>query len=263
MGEINTMSQFDGQVVMVTGGASGIGAATCEAFVREGAQVVVATRNPERGEAFTRSLGKNAAFMRLDVTKEDQWGACMDAIADRYSRFDVLVNSAGTSLRTNIENTGLDGWKSVIDTNMTGVFLGCKYAVSTMKVLQSPGAIINIGSLGSLIGSEDSLPYCTSKAGMHIVTKSVARYCALEKLGIRCNSVLPTATDTPMMHRQGSAMGDAERIAKIMAERIPMGRMVEPAEVADVVLFLASPKAAMVTGVGIPVDGGVMTAYQG
>ncbi|HEY8352589.1 MAG TPA: SDR family oxidoreductase, partial [Sphingomonadales bacterium] len=190
---------------------------------------------------------------RLDVSNPAAWDALAAEVLNRFNRFDVLVNGAGIGWAGRFEDMPLDAWNAMVAVNLTGVMLGCQVAVKAMKTAGNGGAIVNISSVGGLVGGEDIVGYCATKGGVTLLTKSVALYCA--KDGIRCNSVHPTYVDTEMLDPVAAAFGSREAMLKGMAAEVPMGRVARPEDVAGAILYLASDDAAMVSGSALLVDG--------
>jgi len=248
-----------GKVVLVTGGASGIGLASAEACAREGAVAIISDLNVASGEAAARRLtdeGCKVEFLQQDATSEADWQRVVDEIVRRHGRLDVLVNNAGIAAIAPLEQETLEGWRRTQAVNMEGVFLGTREAVRVMK--GHGGSIINISSIEGLIG-EPLLPaYNASKGGVRIFSKSAALYCAQEGYGIRVNSVHPGYIMTPLMIDALASMppDQAATLQQDLMQRIPLARPGEPREVAAVVLFLASDESSYVTGAELVVDGG-------
>ena len=239
------------KVAIVTGSASGMGAAIARVFAREGAQVVVADVLEKEGAAVAAEIGPSARFMKLDVTSEENWAAVVAATVRDLGKLDILVNNAGISGNSVTDLYSTEGWHRIISINATGVFLGTKYAVKAM--LGRGGAIVNMSSINGFVASEGAhMAYHASKGGVRMMTKVVAVQHA--KDGIRCNSVHP-GTMPPMRTAIRS------RDPQVRAERmktIPMGRAGEVEEVANAVLFLASDEASYITGTELVVDGGAI-----
>jgi 3(or 17)beta-hydroxysteroid dehydrogenase len=251
----NLMAELSGQVAIVTGGASGIGAASVAALAGAGASVIVADQKPP---------GKDAAgrFVQHDVTSEESWEALLANVLERDGRLDIMVNNAGISGGFDtVEGTTVDHWQRLQTINSEGVFLGCKYAIRGMKTTgpRKPaikGSIVNISSVAGLIGSAGGTPYCATKGAVRLLSKSVALHCAEQKYDIRCNSVHPGGVDTPIFDRLYQRVGHEQAKAMIGATH-PIGRMAEARELADVVLWLASDRSSFVTGAEIVADGGI------
>lgn len=255
--------RFNSQTIVISGGASGIGRAACVAFLREGANVVIADINEELGNAVAKSLGPDCRFVFLDVANEGQWTELVDETVARTGRLDVLVNSAGIGARATFDEWDLEIWTHVLNVNLTGAFLGCKHAFRAMRSLGRGGAIVNVSSVAARWSTEDGAAYSVSKGGLKLLTQSVALSSAHESLGIRCNAVEPTSTDTELLEPMAKELGGRDKLREVMGRKIPMGRMVKPEEVAAAILFLASSDANMITGAGLPVDGGVLAGMIG
>lgn len=244
------MGRLDGKVALVSGGASGIGAAHVRVFALEGAKVVLGDVQVELGEKVAtevRENGGEAFFVELDVTNESSWAAAVAVAVERYGKLTTLVNNAGIFHPGGVEDETMDGWQRMIAVNQTGVWLGMRAAVPEL-VKSGGGAIVNISSLYGLIGSPGNIAYHATKAAVRLMTKSAA----LEyvKKGIRVNAILPGQIDTPILGNL-----TPEQDAAIKAA-IPMGRIGRPEDVARTSLFLCSDDASYITGVELPVDGG-------
>lgn len=251
--------RLTGKVALITGGASGIGKAIAETFVEQGATVVIADIDAERGREVAAALP--AAFEVLDVRDEEAWMRVTTDIVDTHGRLDILVNNAGTGgSGGSIEDAGVDDWDRVMDINGKGVFLGCKYGVAAMKANENPtgGSIVNMSSIAGLVGAPAIPVYSASKGAVRLLTKSVALHCAKKGYGIRCNSVHPSYTDTPMVDRMVDGHHNPERLRQAIEAAAPMGRMGAPTDVAGAVLYLASDDSAFVTGIELTVDGGIV-----
>jgi 3(or 17)beta-hydroxysteroid dehydrogenase len=252
------MNRLEGRVVLITGGASGIGAATAQLMAGEGARVVVADRNAEGARAVARSLAGALATM-LDVTDETSWEAACAEVLERFGALHVLVNSAGISVPATVEEATLEHWRETMAINADGVFLGCKHGVRAIA-RSGGGSIVNVAStLGARPGAA-YVAYSASKAAVLAVTRSTALHCAAQKYGIRCNAVLPGATHTPMVDTYlNNAPDPAALMAQFEAVH-PLGRIGRPEDIARAILYLASDEADWVTGVALPVDGGYLAA---
>ena len=248
--------RFRDKTVFITGGASGIGRATARRMIAEDARVVIADIDEERATALAGELGQKAMAMRLDVSSEPAWEQAMQDTLAWAGRLDVVCNIAGIGRGGNIEETTLDDWNAMISVNLTGTMLGCKHGVRTIASSGGSGAIINMSSIGGLVGPADIAGYNATKGGVTILTKSVALHCAQRGYPIRCVSIHPTYVDSEMLDPVAAAAGVTRRaLTDVMARQVPMGRVASPDDVAAAVMFAASGDAAMISGSGIIVDG--------
>ena len=250
------MSRVQGKRCLVSGAARGIGLAVCERLIEEGAQVMMADVDAASGETQAQRLGEHAVFQPLDVTRDEQWDAALDAIERRWGGVDVLVNNAGIALMGDIESTTPEQWQRTLDVNLSAVMLGTRKAVARMK--GQGGAIVNMASIEGLIGEPLALAYNAAKGGVRLFTKSAAVHCARAGYGIRINCVCPGFIDTEMV--RGAVGGlDAEaagQFQQALMARVPMGRLGQAREIANAVLFVASDEASFMTGADLVVDGG-------
>ena len=255
------MSRVKDKVALITGGASGLGAASAKLLVAEGATVVISDRDQQNGLATAKNLGDQASFQLHDVTSESDWRQVTNTITQQYGQLDVVVNSAGVAIFNDIEATSLEEWRQVHAVNLDGVFLGCKYAVQAMKQDKpNPGgSIINISSVSGLIGGHNLAAYNSSKGGVRLLTKSVALHCARQGYNIRCNSVHPTFIDTPMLQQVINASPDPDKVSNALRRQVPLGRIGRVDDVANMIVYLASDESSFVTGTEMVIDGG-MTA---
>ncbi|HJY82181.1 MAG TPA: SDR family oxidoreductase [Candidatus Binatia bacterium] len=251
-----------GQVAIVTGGGSGQGKATAILFAQEGAKVVVGDIN-DKGAAETASLinrqeGGQAVAVKVNVTKADEVQGMVDTALSHYGRLDILINNAGTTLFKGIEDTTEEDWDRILNTNLKGVFLGCKSAIPAMR-RSGGGSIVNIASVAGLIGMAQHFAYCAAKAGVIHFTKSLALDHGQENIRINC--ICPGGVLTPMLGGVIDVNNPAqiERIAKQHA----LGRIADPEEIARVSLFLCSTDASFMTGAAVTVDGGIAAGRMG
>ncbi|MBM3647813.1 MAG: SDR family oxidoreductase [Alphaproteobacteria bacterium] len=244
--------ELSGRVAIVTGGASGIGAAAAALLSQAGARVVVADL-----QAAKDGMGR---FVQHDVTSEESWQSLLADVSKHEGRLDIMVNNAGTSGGAgSVESTDVETWQRVQAVNSEGVFLGCKYAIDGMKrtAPDKPaprGSIVNLSSVAGLQSGAGSIAYTASKGAVRLLSKSVALYCAEQKLDIRCNSVHPGGVDTPIFDPLWQMVG-RERGKALVGMRHPIGRMAEPREIGEVILWLASDRSSFVTGAEIAADG--------
>ena len=239
-----------GKIALVTGAASGLGAATARRFVEEGAKVCVGDILEPEASAVVEGLGGNAFCQRLDVTDEGSWKAAVEAILGRHGRLDILVNNAGTGPGTTdlFEDSA---WERQIAINTKGPFLGIKAVVPTMQS-QGGGAIVNISSISAKVGMGLHLGYGGSKGAVLGMSKSAAVQFARD--GIRVNAVMPGVM--PPMRNSTVKADPATR--QRMLDAVPLGRMGEVEDIANAVLFLVSDEAKYITGAELPVDGGYL-----
>jgi 3-oxoacyl-[acyl-carrier protein] reductase len=245
---------FAGKVAIVTGGGNGIGAATCRAFARAGASVAVVDRDGGAAERVAREIASNrgsAAAYPLDVTDRTGFSALAADIVAKAGGIDILVNGAGVTLRGYIADMRPEDWERVIAVNLTGAFNGIQAVLPHLKA-RGGGAIVNIASIAGIrISFGGTANYSASKAGLLGLTRHAAYELAPDH--IRVNAVCPGATATAF----GGTMPSAERKAE-RGRKIPLGRMCEPEDIADPILFLAGDGARMITGIALTVDGGLL-----
>ncbi|MFZ4122726.1 MAG: SDR family NAD(P)-dependent oxidoreductase [Caulobacterales bacterium] len=244
------MSQ-DRTIAVVTGAAEGIGAAIARRLARDGALVVVADRKAPEGEALADEI--KGRFFALDVSDEAAW----ERLSAAHPKWDVLINNAGVNPGPEpFEELSFARWRAILSVNLDGAFLGCRQAVRLMGK-SGGGRIVNIGSAAGVRAVGEMAGYCASKAGLHMLTKTVAVYCGRQGLNIRCNAVLPGSVETPMVQRLRSAGGDAAAARARAASLHPIGFVGEPGDIASAVAFLISEEAQFVTGALFSVDGGL------
>jgi 3(or 17)beta-hydroxysteroid dehydrogenase len=250
------MKRVEGKIVIVTGAASGIGLATAKRLAAEGAQVVMTDRERDRGASAAAEIGAHASFLPQDVVSESEWDSVVGETVKRHGRLDVLVNNAGISGNIgDLEDFPLEEWRRVHTVNLESVFLGCRAAVRAMKG-SGGGSIVNISSIAGIIGVPSSPAYSSSKAGVRLLTKSVALHCARRGYAIRCNSVHPSFIATPMVECFVQQGRDPARMQKVVENTAALGRLGQPDEVASMVLYLASDESRFVTGSELVIDGG-------
>ena len=247
-----------GKVALITGGARGMGAAEARIFAREGAKVVIADILVDEGrqvEATINETGGDAVFVRLDVSRQEDWNAAVSVAVERFGKLDVLVNNAGIGIGGAIEDTAVETWDAVMDVNAKGVFLGTKAAAARMRSQGTGGSIINISSISGMIGqTQVNAGYNASKGAVRIFTKSAALQCAAD--GIRVNSIHPGPIQTAMTQ---DGWESAERDGDfVLNDSAPMGRYGKPEEVAYGALYLASDESSYVTGAELVIDGGFL-----
>ena len=250
------MSRLENRVVLISGGASGIGAATGRLIVREGGKAVLADRDEAKGRALAAELGTGSLFVPLDVTDETAWNKAVEVAVDAFGGLHGLLNAAGVGVRNSIEDCSLADYRRVNDVNSLGTFLGCKAAVPVMKQAGG-GSIVNISSVLGLRGASYAMAYCASKGAVRLLTKHVALHCAQMKYNIRCNSVHPGYIDTPMIApRLDQNVGNMTG-RQWLEDLHPLGRLGRPEEVANMILFLLSDESSFSTGSEFVCDGGL------
>ncbi|MEP6817092.1 MAG: 3-oxoacyl-ACP reductase [Marmoricola sp.] len=252
--------RIEGKVAVVTGGCSGIGLATVQRFVDEGAKVVIGDIDDAQGEALVGKLGgaSVATYVRVDVTSKDQVDALVAAARSTYGSVDIAFNNAGISPPedASILDTELDAWRRVQEVNLTSVFLCCKAALPYM-LAQRSGSIINTASFVAVMGAATSqISYSASKGGVLSMTRELGVQFARD--GVRVNALCPGPVNTPLLKELFAT--DAERAARRLVH-VPMGRFGEPEEMANAVLFLASDESSFITAATFLVDGGISSAY--
>lgn len=254
------MGRLENKVAIITGSAEGIGEATAKLFSKEGAKVVVADINEKKGQQVVKDIersGGDAFFCLLDVTKEEQWKSLMDMTIQKYGKLNVIVNNAGISRAKDIESTTLKDWNDIMAVNATGVFLGTKYAIETMKDNGERCSIINRSSIDGQIAEPGLFAYCASKGAVTILTKSAALCCGEKGYKIRVNSVHPGYVHTALTEEEARGYGlePEEYFAKV-GKQHPLGCIGEPDDIAYIDVYLASDESKWTTGAEFVVDGG-------
>lgn len=230
-----------------------MGAATARLFTEQGANVFIVDRDQVAAEQIAAEIGATAIVG--DVTDSAFCDRAVAVAAAEQGRLDVLVNAAGTIVRADSDGTSDDAWHRIMNVNVTGSFFMCRAAIRAMKKSGS-GAIINFGSMWGGAGGKGHVAYCASKGAIHNMTRAMALDHARD--GIRINAVCPGEVDTPMLRAGGRSEPVTDAYLVDMADRaIPIGRLARPDEIAQVVVFLASPAASYMTGAIVPVDAGV------
>jgi 3(or 17)beta-hydroxysteroid dehydrogenase len=249
-----TDGRLGGKTVLISGGASGIGLATAQRALACGAHVAIGDIDVAAGERAAREH-PGLHFVRLDVVSDASWAQAVDDVRTRFRRLDGVVNSAGIFIVGDIERISLDDWHRTMAVNVDGVFLGCRHAVRAMK--SHGGSIVNMSSVSGLVGGHNVVAYNASKGAVRLLTKSVALHCAREGYGIRCNSVHPTFVDTPMYQATLALSRDPEKMRSALTAQVPLGRVAQPREIADAIVYLLSDESAFVTGSELVIDGGL------
>ncbi len=240
--------RFENKVVMVTGGAAGIGRVTAENFAGEGARIAICDVNPEAGAAAAKALGPEASFEQVDVASSTAVSSWVEGVFDKYGQIDVLINNAGITRDGLIMRMKEEDWDAVISVNLKSAF-NCIKSVSKIMVKQRSGRIINLASVVGVMGNVGQANYVASKAGMIGLTKTVAK--ELGARGITVNAVAPGFIETDMT----AVLSDKAKA--FMLSMVPLQRAGTPQDVADAITFLASDQAAYITGQVVHVTGGM------
>lgn len=248
--KMTAMGRVSGKVVIVTGAASGLGAADARKLASEGATVILTDINKAEGERISSEI-EGSIFMEHDVRDEERWKAIISETMARFGRLDVLVNNAGLVMFTSIEDTPVEQYRFVNAVMSEGTFLGCKQAIPAMRE-SGGGSIINVSSVAALKGVGEIASYTAAKGAIRALTRSVAVHCQEKKYGIRCNVILPGAHDTPMTASAIRTLSDSES-ALDQVRHHGQGR---PEDVANLVTFLASDESRQINGAEIVIDNG-------
>jgi meso-butanediol dehydrogenase / (S,S)-butanediol dehydrogenase / diacetyl reductase len=252
-----------GKVAVVTGGGSGLGAATARRLASEGAHVIVADIDDDRAESVERAIaneGNDVESSVVDVTHEGEVAAMFEAIVEQHGRVDVLVCSAAVETRANVVDTTDAVWRHVLDVNLKGPFLCMKYGIPPM-VGAGGGSVILLGSILGAIGSPGYAAYCASKGALVNLAKQAAVEHAPD--GIRVNVVSPSACETGLFLEMVSRAPDPDAIKQMVADRTPMGRLGTEEDVVATIMFLVGDGASYISGTTIPLDGGLASRRGG
>jgi 3(or 17)beta-hydroxysteroid dehydrogenase len=238
------MARLQDKIVLITGAAGAIGLAVAAAVTREGGRAIA-----------TDLAGRPGIDHALDVTAEDSWRSVLAEVDRVHGRLDGLVNAAGIAFLGSIEDTDFATWRRVLAVNLDGTFLGCKHALALLK--QGGGAIVNLSSISGIVGGHNLAAYNASKGGVRLLTKSVALHGARQKPPVRCNSVHPAFLEGPMVDDILAQTGRPDIARGQLARDIPLGRLGEPSEVAELCVYLLSDESRFVTGAEFVIDGGL------
>lgn len=251
-------NRFNNKVVIVTGGASGIGLETAHQFAEEGAITIIVDCNlKKKAEVMAAFEDRNqeCIYYHADVANQDDVKTLVNMIIERYGKIDILFNNAGIEISGDLINFTEEHYQQLMDVNVKSVFLCSKYVLPHM-MNGSSGVIINMASVASFLAWKDDAVYSASKAAVKLLTQAMAVEYA--SYSIRVNAVAPGIIDTPMTDRAIGTISNATEIKKIKGAVHPLGRLGLPREVARTVLFLASEEASFITGAIMPVDGGYL-----
>jgi len=256
----NSVTRLSGKVALITGGGTGIGRAIALAFAREGASVAVAGRRLEKLREVINEVHKEDAAglaMECDVTRARDVERAVQGTVERFGRVNVLVNSAGTLHVSTVEGISEEEWDRVMTVNVKGPFLMSRAVLPEFRKCGG-GVIVNIGSVLGLVAVKDRAAYCASKGGVTMLTKAMALDHAHEN--IRVNCICPSIVETELVKGVFDQSEQGQALRKARVATIPLGRIGQPADVAETAVFLASEESSWLTGTAIPLDGGV-TAY--
>ena len=243
------MTRLEGKVAIITGAAQGMGAAHAKLFVEQGAKVVLTDLNEEKGQAFAAELGENALFVKQNVAKEEDWATVVAAADEKFGPVNVLVNNAGITMAKSMMETTVEEYRRIVEINQVSVFLGMKAVLPSMQKAGG-GSIVNVSSMNGLVAG--AIGYTDTKFAVRGMTKAAAMEVA--HYNVRVNSVHPGVIATPMVVQE-----DTKAAVEEFAKHIPLGRVAQPEEVSNMVLFLASDESSYSTGSEFVIDGG-MTA---
>lgn len=249
--------RMKGKVAIVTGGSRGIGEGCARALADEGAAVVIAdVRESEGAETVgaIKKAGGAASFVKTDVLDYASIHACVAEALKRHGRLDALVNNAGTHFPHSIDSLTPERWDFMLDLNLKSMFLFCKAALPELR--KTKGAIVNMSSVRGLIGQQDAVAYCASKAGILGLTRGLARDEA--KNGVRVNAICPSNVETPLMQEWLAKQTDPASVRKECENAQPLGRMADILEIGRCVVFLASTDSSFMTGTHLIADGGAL-----
>ena len=241
------MGKLQDKVVVITGGAQGMGELHAKKAIAEGAKVVITDINDELGQKTANSLGDDVLFIKHDVSKGADWNHVIQEVMNKWNRIDVLVNNAGITYNKTIDQISLEDYMKIVNINQVSVFLGIKTVSKIMKS-QKQGSIINISSINGLVGG--AIGYTDTKFAVRGMTKAAAK--ELSPFNIRVNSVHPGVIKTAMLEQE-----DVKEAVKEFEKTIPMRRVAQPEEVSNLVCFLASDDASYSTGSEFVIDGGI------
>ena len=253
------MGRVENKVAIVTGAASGLGFAAARKLMDEGAKVLLTDINEEVINSMPERLSNYSetqfSSMAHDVANEGSWINVIENAENQFGKINILVNSAGISLGADVVSTDFEIWKKVHQVNLDSVFLGCKYAVPIMSK-SGQGSIINLSSISGIVAGWNTAAYNSSKAGVRLLSKSVALYCAKKGYDVRCNSIHPAFVDTPILDPLKQAFGEENAVAKL-SRQIPMNKIGDTDDVSYAILYLASDESKFMTGTEIVLDGGL------
>ncbi len=252
------MGRVTGKVAIVTGAASGVGKEDALLLAKEGAKVVLTDVNEEAGQAVAKQIGDAALFVKHDIASEDQWKDVIAKTEAKFGGVDILVNNAAILIYGNIEDTNLADWQKIQRVNSDGYFLGCHYGLAAMKKRPS-GSIVNMSSMAGIGGVSSFCAYSASKGAVAAMTRSIAAHCRMNLYKIRCNSIHPDGIATPMVTGLHTSMPKGKQSAvRMMDPKQLQARFAQPADIANLVLFLASDESRFINGAEYRIDNGYL-----
>lgn len=249
------MGRVQDKVILLTGGAMGLGKAAAIRLAEEGARIVITDHNVEVGMKTAAELGDNVEFLEQDVTDPARWAEVIAHMESKYGRLDVLINNAAVTVFGSIADVSYEDFKRCYNVDVDSIFLGCKSAMDLMA--KTGGSMINFSSAAAINASADLVAYNSAKAAIPMLTKSIALYCAREKNGVRVNAVLPGTIMTPNVQSVIDGTPDPAATKESFALAQPVGHMGEPDDIAHLLVYLVSDESKFATGAAFAVDGGL------
>ena len=246
-------NRLKNKVALITGGAQGLGKEMARSMIAEGARVVISDINQSILKDSAKEL--QCDYLVLDVTSKDQWQKVIKNIKEDIGSLNILVNNAGMGGGGDVESTDIELWDLVHKVNLDSVFMGCKYSLPLMRD-SGDGSIINISSMSGIVASHNTSAYNSSKAAVRHLSKSVALHCAKSTNLVRCNSIHPVFTRTAMVQSMIDSAPE-RNIEQKLIQQIPIRKLAEPIDIANVAVFLASDESSFITGTELIVDGGL------
>ncbi|WP_430415959.1 SDR family oxidoreductase [Parasphingorhabdus sp.] len=249
------MGRVQDKIILLTGGAMGLGRAGAQRLVDEGARLIITDHNVEAGTQTAKELGENVEFLEQDVTDPERWTEVIGHVEAAYGRLDVLINNAAVTVFGSIADVSYEDFRRCYRVDVDSIFLGCKSAMDLMS--KTGGSMINLSSAAAINASADLVAYNSAKAAIPMLTKSIALYCAREKNGVRVNAVLPGTIMTPNVESVIAGTPDPAETERLFALAQPVGHMGEPDDIAHLMVYLASDESKFATGAAFAVDGGL------
>jgi len=249
--------RLDGKVAIITGAGAGIGRATAVMFGKEGASVIVADIDQEKGMetvGLIRSESGEAIFVQVNISRAHDVEKMVRTAIDTYGKLDILVNNAGIYLQASVVDTSEEDWDRILDVNLKGVFLCCKYSIPEMVKGGRGGVVVNVSSEAGIVGIKNQVVYNVSKSGVIALTRSIAIDFAADN--VRANCVCPGTTETPLVTAALSRAQEPERVRRELEAVRPAKRLGKPEEIAAGILYLASDESPYATGAILSIDGG-------